>query len=323
MMNKDAKIFIAEHEGMIGAALIRYLKTAGFDNLITKSLSQLDLTNQNDVRKFFLREEPEYVFLATAEEGGILANIAYSADLIYTNLQIQANLIHFAWEAKVKKLLFLGSSCIYPKFCPQPMNEEALLTGSLEPTNEAYAIAKIAGIKMCQAHNKQHDTNFISVIPTNIYGPRDNFDLKTSHVIPALIRKFHEAKAGKKGEVTIWGTGTPRREFLYVDDFVDACLFLMNNYNQPGIINVGYGKDISIKELALMIKEVTEFDGKLIFDETKPDGMPNKLLDVSKMSALGWRPKINLREGLGRTYEWFKKKLSLKKKALPKKYNTL
>ncbi len=322
-MNKDAKIFIAEHEGMIGAALIRYLKTAGFDNLITKSLSQLDLTNQNDVRKFFLREEPEYVFLATAEEGGILANIAYSADLIYTNLQIQANLIHFAWEAKVKKLLFLGSSCIYPKFCPQPMNEEALLTGSLEPTNEAYAIAKIAGIKMCQAHNKQHDTNFISVIPTNIYGPRDNFDLKTSHVIPALIRKFHEAKAGKKGEVTIWGTGTPRREFLYVDDFVDACLFLMNNYNQPGIINVGYGKDISIKELALMIKEVTEFDGKLIFDETKPDGMPNKLLDVSKMSALGWRPKINLREGLGRTYEWFKKKLSLKKKALPKKYNTL
>lgn len=308
MMNKDAKIFIAGHEGMIGVALIRCLKTAGFDNIVTKSFSQLNLTNQNEVRKFFLREEPEYVFLATAEEGGILANIAYSADLIYTNLQIQANLIHFAWETKVKKLLFLGSSCIYPKFCPQPMNEEALLTGSLEPTNEAYAIAKIAGIKMCQAYNHQYSTNFISVIPTNIYGPRDNFDLKTSHVIPALIRKFHEAKVGKKGEVMIWGTGTPRREFLYVDDFADACLFLMNNYNQPGIINVGYGKDVSIKELALMIKVVTEFDGELIFDDTKPDGMQNKQLDVSKMNALGWRPKINLREGLGKTYEWFKKR---------------
>ena len=310
MMNKDAKIFVAGHEGMIGVALIRCLKAAGFNNLITKSFSQLNLTNQNEVRKFFTQEEPEYVFLTTAEEGGILANTIYPADLIYTNLQIQANLIHFAWKTKVKKLLFLGSSCIYPKFCPQPMNEEALLTDSLEPTNEAYAIAKIAGIKMCQAYNKQHDTNFISVIPTNIYGPRDNFDLKTSHVIPALIRKFHEAKAGKKGEVTIWGTGTPRREFLFVDDFADACLFLMNNYNQSGIINVGYGKDISIKELALMIKEVTEFDGELIFDETKPDGMPNKLLDVSKMNVLGWRPKINLGEGLGRTYEWFKKRES-------------
>ena len=322
MMNKDAKIFVAGHEGMIGAALIRCLKRAGFDNLITKSFSQLNLSNQNEVRKFFLREEPEYVFLATAEEGGILANTTYPADLIYTNLQIQANLIHFAWKTKVTKLLFLGSSCIYPKFCPQPMNEEALLTGSLEPTNEAYAIAKIAGIKMCQAYNKQHDTNFISVIPTNIYGPRDNFDLKTSHVIPALIRKFHKAKAGKKGEVTIWGTGTPRREFLYVDDFSDACLFLMNNYNQSGIINVGYGKDVSIKELALMIKKITQFNGEIIFDETKPDGMPNKLLDVSKMSALGWRPKINLKDGLEKTYEWFKKKLSLKKKALPKKYNS-
>ena len=307
MMNKDARIFVAGDEGMIGAALVRCLKTAGFDNLITKTSSQLNLSNQNEVRKFLLREKPEYVFFATAEEGGILANIAYSADLIYTNLQIQANLIHFAWETKVKKLLFLGSSCIYPKFCPQPMNEEALLTDSLEPTNEAYAIAKIAGIKMCQAYNKQHDTNFISVIPTNIYGPYDNFDLKTSHVIPAIIRKFHEAKAGKKGEVTIWGTGTPRREFLYVDDFADACLFLMINYNQSEILNVGYGKDVSIKELALMIKEVTEFDGELIFDETKPDGMPNKQLDASKMSALGWRPKINLMDGLGRTYEWFKK----------------
>lgn len=310
MMNKDAKIFVAGHEGMIGTALIRCLKTAGFSNLITKSFLQLNLTDQNEVRKFFIQEHPEYVFLATAEEGGILANITYPADLIYTNLQIQANLVHFAWKTKVKKLVFLGSSCIYPKFCPQPMNEEALLTGSLEPTNEAYAITKIAGIKMCQAYNKQHDTNFISVIPTNIYGPRDNFDLKTSHVIPALIRKFYEVKAGKKEEVTIWGTGTPRREFLYVDDFSDACLFLMNNYNQSGIINVGYGKDVSIKELALMIKKITQFNGEIIFDETKPDGMPNKLLDVSKMSALGWKPKIDLKKGLEKTYEWFKKRES-------------
>ena len=306
MMHKDAKIFVAEHEGMIGSALVRCLKASGFDNIITKSSSQLNLTNQIEVQKFFIQEEPEYVFITTSEEGGILANTTYPADLIYTNLQIQANSIHFAWETKVKKLLILGSSCIYPKFCPQPMKEEALLTGSLEPTNEAYAIAKIAGIKMCQAYNHQYGTNFVSVIPTNIYGPRDNFDLKTSHVIPALIRKFHEAKAGKKGEVTIWGTGTPRREFLYIDDFADACLFLMKIYNQSEIINVGYGKDVSIKELALMIKEVTKFDGNLIFDETKPDGMPNKLLDVSKMNALGWKPKINLRDGLEKAYEWFK-----------------
>ena len=307
LMHKDAKIFVAEHEGMIGSALIKCLKASGFDNLITKSSSQLNLTNQIEVRKFFIQEEPEYVFLATAEEGGILANTTYPADLIYTNLQIQVNLIHFAWKTKAKKLLFLGSSCTYPKFCTQPMNEEALLTGSLEPTNEAYAIAKIAGIKMCQAYNHQYDTNFVSVIPTNIYGHHDNFDLTTSHVIPALIRKFHEAKV-KKEKVTIWGTETPRREFLYVDDFADACLFLMNDYNQSGIINVGYGKDVSIKELALRIKEVTEFDGDLIFDDTKPDGMPNKLLDVSKMNALGWKPKINLREGMERTYEWFKKR---------------
>lgn len=306
-MHKDAKIFVAEHEGMIGSALIKCLKASAFDNIITKSSSQLNLTNQIEVRKFFIQEEPEYVFLATAEEGGILANTTYPADLIYTNLQIQVNLIHFAWKTKAKKLLFWGSSCTYPKFCTQPMKEEALLTGSLEPTNEAYAIAKIAGIKMCQAYNHQYDTNFVSVIPTNIYGHHDNFDLTTSHVIPALIRKFHEAKV-KKEKVTIWGTGTPRREFLYVDDFADACLFLMNDYNQSGIINVGYGKDVSIKELALMIKEVTEFDGDLIFDDTKPDGMPNKLLDVSKMNALGWKPKINLREGMERTYEWFKKR---------------
>jgi GDP-L-fucose synthase len=261
MMNKDTKIFIAGHEGMIGAALVRCLKTTGFNNLVTRSSSQLVLTNQSEVRKFFLQEKPEYVFIAPVKEGGILANTTYPADLFYTNLQVQTNIVHFACESKVKKLLFLGSSCIYPKFCLQPMKEEALLTGLLEPTNEAYAIAKIAGIKMCQAYNKQYNTNFISVVPTNIYGPSDNFDLKTSHVIPGLIRKFYQVKVERKKEVLIWGSGASRREFLFVDDFADACLFLMNNYNQSEIINVGYGKDISIRELALMIKEITDFDG--------------------------------------------------------------
>ena len=306
MMNKDAKIFIAGHEGMIGAALVRSLKTAGFNNLITKSFSQLDLTNQSEVHKFFLQEEPEYVFLAPVKEGGILANTTYPAELIYINLQVQTNLIHLSWETKVKKLLFLGSSCIYPKFCPQPIREEALLTGLLEPTNEAYAIAKIAGIKMCQAYNKQYNTNFISVVPTNIYGPHDNFDLKTSHVISGLIRKFHQAKTKKDKQVIIWGTGNPRREFLYVDDFANACLFLMDNYDQSEIINVGYGKDVSIKELALIIKDVTEFEGELIFDDTKPDGMPHKLLDISKMNKLGWLAKTDLKKGLKKTYTWFK-----------------
>lgn len=306
MMNKNAKIFITGYEGMIGAALVRSLKTAGFNNLITKSFSQFDLTNQSEVHKFFLQEEPEYVFLAPVKEGGILANTTYPAELIYINLQVQTNIIHFACEAKVKKLLFLGSSCIYPKFCLQPMKEEALLTGLLEPTNEAYAIAKIAGIKMCQAYNKQFNTNFISVAPTNIYGPYDNFDLKTSHVIPGLIRKFHQAKVEKKKEVIIWGTGNPRREFLYVDDLANACLFLMDNYGQPEMINIGYGKDVSIRELALIIKDVTEFEGELIFDDTKPDGMPHKLLDISKMNKLGWSAKIDLKKGLKKTYAWFK-----------------
>lgn len=306
MINKDAKMFIAGHEGMVGAALVRCLKNVGFNNIITKSFSQLDLTNQNEVRKFFLQEEPEYVFLAPIKEGGILANTNYPAEFIYRNLQVQTNIIHFACEAKVKKLLFLGSSCIYPKFCPQPMKEEALLTGLLEPTNEAYAIAKITGIKMCQAYNKQHTTNFISVVPTNIYGPYDNFDLNTSHVIPGLIRNFHQSKINRNKEVIIWGSGAPRREFLFVDDFADACLFLMNNYNQSEMINVGYGKDVSIKEFALMIKDVTEFDGKLIFDDTKPDGMPYKLLDISKMNKLGWSAKTDLKEGLKKTYTWFK-----------------
>lgn len=311
-MNKDAKIFVAGHEGMIGSAIIKRLKMTGFNNIITKSFSRLNLTQQNKVREFFLKEKPEYVFLATSEEGGILANMTYPADLIYTNLQMQLNLIHFAWKAGVKKLLFLGSSCTYPKFCEQPMKEESLLTGSLEPTNEAYAIAKIAGIKMCHAYNHQHGTNFISVIPTTIYGPDDNFDPKTSHVIPALIQKFHEAKLnledGKKEKIEIWGTGKPRREFLYVDDFAEACIFLMNNYDKTETINVGYGEDISIMELVLLVKEIVGFKGDLIFDETKPDGMLKKLLDISNMNALGWRPKIDLRTGLSKTYESFKQK---------------
>ena len=310
MMDKDAKIFVAGHEGMIGSALINRLKMDGFNNTI--SSFQLNLTQQNKVHKLFLKEKPEYVFLATSEEGGILANMTYPADLIYTNLQMQLNLIHFAWKAGVKKLLFMGSSCTYPKFCQQPMKEETLLTGSLEPTNEAYAIAKIAGIKMCQAYNYQYNTNFISVIPTTIYGPDDNFDTKTSHVIPALIQKFHEAKLnleeGEKERVEIWGTGKPRREFLYVYDFAEACIFLMNNYDKTETINVGYGEDISIMELALLIKEIVGFEGDLVFDETKPDGMPKKLLDISKISALGWRPKIDLSTGLSKTYEWFKQK---------------
>jgi len=306
MMNKDTKIFIAGHEGMIGAALVRSLKAAGFNNIVTKSISQLDLTNQIEVHKFFLQEEPEYAFFAPIKEGGILANTTYPAELIYTNLQVQTNLIHLSWETKVKKLLFLGSSCIYPKFCPQPMREEALLTGLLEPTNEAYAIAKIAGIKMCQAYNKQYNTNFISVVPANIYGPYDNFDLKTSHVIPGLIRKFHQAKVEKKEDIIIWGTGNPRREFLYVDDFANACLFLMDNYDQSEMINIGYGKDVSIRELALIIKDVTEFEGELIFDDTKPDGMLYKLLDISKMNKLGWLAKTDLKNGLKKTYTWFK-----------------
>jgi len=311
VMDKSAKVFVAGHDGMVGTALLRCLKAAGFTNIITKSSEQLNLTDQNGVRNFFLQEEPEYVFLLTAKEGGILANITYPADLIYVNLQIQLNLIHFAWETGVRKVLFLGSSCVYPKFCPQPMKEDYLLTGALEPTNEPYAIAKIAGIKMCEAYNRQYGTNFISVIPANVYGPDDNFDLETSHVISALIRKSYRAKvslqAGKEARVTIWGTGTPRREFLYADDLADACIFLLDNYDQPGPINVGSGEEVSISKLALMIKDVTGFDGELIFDETKPDGVPNKLLDATKMTALRWRPKTDLKEGLKRTYEWFRR----------------
>lgn len=307
-MNKNAKIYVAGHRGLVGSAIVRNLKNRGFTNLIFRTHKELDLTNQAAVEKFFQKEKPEYVFLAAAKVGGILANSTYPAEFIYQNLQIQNNIIHNAYQTKVKKLLFLGSSCIYPKHAPQPIKEEYLLTGPLEPTNEAYAIAKIAGIKMCKYYNQQYQTNFLAVMPTNLYGPNDNFDLKTSHVLPALIRKFHEAKIKNAPQVILWGTGSPKREFLHVDDLADACVFLMENYNATDIgefVNIGTGKDISIKELAKIIKEIIGFKGAIKWDTTKPDGTPRKLLDVTRLHNLTWRHKIDLEEGIKNTYEWF------------------
>ena len=305
-MEKDAKVFIAGHDGMVGSALIHCLEKMGFTNLITRTSAQLNLIDQAQVRDFFLAERPDFIFLVAGKVGGILANKTCPAEFIYNNLQIQNNVIHFAWKAKVKKLLFLASSCIYPKLCPQPMKEEYLLTGPLEPTSEPYAIAKIAGIRMCQSYNKQHGTNFISVVPTNLYGPNDDFDPETSHLLPALIRKFHVAKVERASNVTIWGTGTPRRGFMHVDDLADACVFLMNNYDESEIINVGRGEDLSVKELALLIKDIVGFNGDLIFDESKPDGTPRKLLDISKIKNMGWTPKIGFEKGLKQTYKWYK-----------------
>jgi GDP-L-fucose synthase len=307
-MDKNAKIYVAGHRGLVGSAIMRSLKSRGFTNLIFRTHKELDLTNQAAVEKFFQKEKPEYVFLAAAKVGGILANSTYPADFIYQNLQIQNNVIHNAYQTKVKKLLFLGSSCIYPKHAPQPIKEEYLLTGLLEPTNEAYAIAKITGIKMCKYYNQQYQTNFIAVMPTNLYGPNDNFDLKTSHVLPALIRKFHEAKIKNAPQVILWGTGSPKREFLHVDDLARACIFLMENYNAADIgefVNIGTGKDISIKELAEIIKEIIGFKGVIKWDTTKPDGTPRKLLDVTSLYNLGWRPKISLKTGIKNTYKWF------------------
>lgn len=309
-MEKDAKVFVAGHRGMVGSALLGRLRSSGFTDLVTKTSAELDLTDQTRVYDFFLQERPEYVFLAAAKVGGIVANDAYPAEFIYKNLQIQNNVIHSSWKAGVKKLLFFGSSCAYPRECPQPIKEEYLLNGPLEPTSEPYAIAKIAGIRMCQAYNRQYGTNFIAVIPATLYGPHDNFDPNTSHVLPALLQKFHSAKlAQKNGEtekVTVWGTGTPRREFLYVDDLVDACLFLMDHYNESEPINIGSGHHISIKDLALMIKDVVGFNGKIVFDISKPDGAPVKVLDVSKLKSLGWQVQTPLGKGLELTYEWFK-----------------
>lgn len=304
-MQKDAKIYIAGHRGLVGSAIKRKLEAEGYTNIITKTRSELDLLDQQAVADFFATEQPAYVFLAAAKVGGIIANRDYPADFIYQNLQIQNNIIHNAYEHEVEKLLFLGSSCIYPKHAEQPIKELSLLTGPLEETNRAYAIAKIAGIEMCQAYNTQYNTNFISIMPTNLYGPNDNFDLETSHVLPALIRRFHEAKEAKAPSVTLWGTGSPKREFLHVDDLADASVFLMNQYNGSEIVNVGTGEDISIRELAELIKSTVGYQGEIEWDTEKPDGTPRKLLDVSKLNKLGWTCSTNLREGINNTYKWY------------------
>jgi len=304
-MEKKSKIYIAGHKGMVGSALVRNLEGKGHRNLLVRSLEELDLLDQAAVFNFMAAEKPEYVFIAAAKVGGILANNTFRAQFIYENLQIQANLIHAAHINRVKKLLFLGSSCIYPKLAPQPIREEHLLTGLLEPPNEPYAIAKIAGIKMCEAYRAQYGSNFFAVMPTNLYGPNDNFDLQTSHVLPALIRRFHEAKAGSQPFVTIWGTGSPRREFLHVDDLADACVFLMNKYDRDEILNIGVGEDLTIRELAELIRDVVGYSGEIRYDTGKPDGTPRKLLDVSRLRATGWRPKIGLKEGIQRTYAWY------------------
>lgn len=304
-MEKGAKVYVAGHQGLVGSAILRKLISEGYSNIVTRSFQELDLRDQTAVNEFFKKEQPEYVFLAAAKVGGILANNTYPVDFLRDNLLIQTNVIDAAYRYGSRKLLFLGSSCIYPKFAPQPIKEKYLLTGELEPTNEPYAIAKIAGIKLCQAYNRQYQTNFISVMPTNLYGPGDNFDLETSHVIPALIRKFHESKIKGKDQVVVWGSGKPFREFLHVDDLADACLFLMHNYNSSEIINIGTGKDLSIAELAYLIKDIVGYDGNIIFDTSKPDGTPRKLLDVSKLFNMGWKPRITLEEGIRSTYSWY------------------
>ncbi len=328
-MDRESKIYVAGHRGLVGSAIVRRLNSAGYENIVYRSHQELDLTRQQDVEAFFFSERPEYVLLAAARVGGILANATYPAQFIYENLALQTNVIHAAYKHGVRKLLFLGSSCIYPKLCPQPMKEEYLLSGYLEPTNEAYAVAKIAGIKMCQAYNKQYGTKFISVMPTNLYGPNDNFDLETSHVLPALIRKFHLAKLAAAGDweninkdeetygkipadikdslprVVLWGSGKPRREFLHVDDLADACVFLINNYDGSEIINIGVGSDLTISELAKLVAKVVGFNGQISFDSSKPEGTPQKLLDVTRLNNLGWKAKIPLEEGIRQTYNWY------------------
>ena len=305
-MDKSDKIFVAGHRGMVGSAIVRRLKAEGFSNLVTRDRSELDLTDESAVRKFFAKEKPAIVIDAAAKVGGIKANNDFPVEFLLGNLRIQNNVIHSAYESGVRKLVFLGSSCIYPKFAPQPIPETALLSGPLEPTNEAYAIAKIAGVKLCQAFSREYGAKFVSAMPTNVYGPNDNFDLETSHVLPALIRKAHEAKMRKDQKLTVWGTGKPRREFLHVDDLASACVLILEKYHSPEIINVGCGEDISIRELAELICDVVGFDGELAWDTTKPDGTPRKLLDVTRLRALGWKPAIPLRDGIARTYEWFR-----------------
>lgn len=313
-MEKNSRIFVAGHKGLVGSAITRRLKQDGYSSLLLRGRNELDLCNQAAVNAFFEKERPEYVFLSAAKVGGILANSTYPADFIRDNLLIQTFVIDAAHRFGAKKVEVLGSSCIYPKFAPQPMKEEHLLTGALEATNEWYAVAKIAGIKTAQAYHQQFGLNAISLMPTNLYGPGDYFDLKNSHVLPALIRRFHEAKIDKLPEVTVWGTGTPRREFLYVDDLADAAIYLMKTYNSPEIVNVGVGEDVSIKELAELVKEITGFPGELKFDTTKPDGTPRKLLDVSRLKALGWKAQMPLRKGIEETYDWFLKNVETARK---------
>lgn len=311
-MEKNSKIYIAGHRGLVGSAIVRNLEANGFTNIITRTHAELDLTNQADVRKFFEEERPEYVFLAAAKVGGIHANNTYPADFIYDNLMIQNNVIKAAHDFKVTKLLFLGSTCIYPKMAPQPIREEYLLTGSLEETNEAYAVAKIAGLEMCKFFKRQYGDNFISCMPTNLYGPNDNFDLKNSHVLPALIRKFHEAKVNGSEVVEVWGTGTPLREFIYVDDMAAACVFLMENYDGEQHVNIGTGEEVSIRQLAETIKEVVGFEGELVFNTDMPDGTPRKLISIDKLNKLGWNYRIDLKNGIKKTYKFFINSMEVK-----------
>ncbi|NML35825.1 GDP-L-fucose synthase [Chitinophaga sp. G-6-1-13] len=308
-MKPGNKIYVAGHRGMVGSAIVRRLEKEGFNNIVTRTSGELDLRDQVAVAAFFEQEKPEYVFLAAAKVGGIVANNTYRGQFIYENLMIQNNVIHHAHLNQVKKLMFLGSSCIYPKMAPQPLKEEYLLTGPLEPTNEPYAIAKIAGIEMCDAYRAQYGSNFISVMPTNLYGPNDNYDLNNSHVLPAMLRKMHEAKVNNQPEVTLWGTGTPKREFLHADDMADACFHLMQHYDEKGLVNIGVGKDISIRELAELIREIVAYNGKLVFDTTKPDGTPRKLMDVTKLHSYGWNAAIDLEDGIRDVYEEVKKTL--------------
>lgn len=315
MMNKSSKIYVAGHRGLVGSAILRKLEKEGYENLVVRTSKELDLREKKQVDAFFETEKPEFVFLAAAKVGGIVANNEFPADFIRDNLMIQTNVIDASYRNQVEKLLFLGSTCIYPKLAPQPLKEEYLLTGPLEPTNDAYALAKIAGIKMCQSYNKQYGTNYISAMPTNLYGENDNFDLQSSHVMPALIRKFHEAKLSNQSSVEVWGTGTPKREFLYSDDLADACVYLMNHYNEDEIINIGVGEDVSIKELAETVQRVVGFEGELKFDTTKPDGTPRKLVDTTKINQLGWKADVKLEDGISLAYEWFLNNTETVKKA--------
>ncbi|MEQ9438511.1 MAG: GDP-L-fucose synthase [Cyclobacteriaceae bacterium] len=310
-MEKEAKIYIAGHRGMVGSAILRNLQSKGYNNFVFRRSAELDLRDQQAVADFFAQEKPDYVFLAAAKVGGIHANNTYRGEFLYENLMIQNNVIHQSYVQGVKKLQFLGSSCIYPKMAPQPLKEEYLLTGLLESTNEPYAIAKIAGIKLCENYRSQYGCDFISTMPTNLYGPNDNYDLNNSHVLPALIRKFHEAKESKAENVEIWGTGSPRREFLHVDDLAEACVYLMEHYSEPELVNIGTGEDIPIKDLALLIKDVVGFEGELTFDTSKPDGTPRKLMDVSKLHSYGWKHKIGLREGITSVYEQYRQEVAV------------